>query len=184
MKILPYVEIFLTITICHQIGHGARLTPTNRTDNTLKYGMAGKFAYSAYSTPPFNHNSTLVFRFKTRKKHGMLFYMDDGGVKDYIDAFLLNGQLRVRLTLGSCRGKQRFINGTFTDLKWQKITLKWTSDAVMLSVASRNTSYKLCNRVRKTAFKKLYVSNFPSEERGDFIWWFRDSWDLSSMHGG
>lgn len=183
MKIWRFVEISLAIAICHQIVHGVRLIPKNATDNTLKYS---EFAYSAYSSLHFTNNSTLVFRFKTLKKHGMLFYMDDGGVKEFIDAFLLNGQLRIRVSMGNCREK-RFINGSFTDLSWHRITLKRTSDRVMFAVDSHNTSYKLCTRVRKTDFKKhgpLYVSYFPSEEWGHLKWTFRDSLFISLKHGG
>lgn len=174
------VEMLLAITICHQIGHGRRFMPRNKTDSTLKYS---KFAYSVFSVQHFANNSTLVFQFKTLKKHGMLFYMDDEGV-NFIDAFLLRGQLRIRLTIGSCKGKQ-FINGSFTDLEWHRIILKRTPETVLLTVDSHNASFKICNRVGETIFAKLYVSSFPFEEWLQQIkWMFRDSWELSLKHGG
>ena len=182
MKILCCVEMFLAITICHQIGHGRRLMPRIKTNSTLKYS---KFAYSVFSVRQFtSDNSTLVFQFKTLKKHGMLFYMDDEGA-NFIDAFLLRGQLRIRLTIGSCKGKQ-FINGSFTDLEWHRIILKRTPETVLLTVDNRNaSSFKICNRVGETSFKKLYVSSFPFEEWLQPIkWMFRDSWELSLKHGG
>ena len=182
MKILCCVEMFLAITICHQIGHGRRLMPRIKTNSTLKYS---KFAYSVFSVRQFTtDNSTLVFQFKTLKKHGMLFYMDDEGA-NFIDAFLLRGQLRIRLTIGSCKGKQ-FINGSFTDLEWHRIILKRTPETVLLTVDNRNaSSFKICNRVGETSFKKLYVSSFPFEEWLQPIkWMFRDSWELSLKHGG
>lgn len=183
-KIWRIIQICLVITICHEIGHGGRLLRRNSTDNTLKYS---RFAYSAYTSLSFTDNSTLVFRFKTMKKHGMLFYMDDGGVKEFMDAFLLNGQLRLRLTMGSCQRQQRFINGSFVDLKWHKLTLQRTSESVILAVDGSASSYVLCHGLRKTDFKKhgpLYVSYFPSQEWSHIKWTFRDSLWSSLKFGG
>ena len=104
------IQICFVIAICHQIAYGARLVPKNKTDNTFKYS---RFAYSAYNSFEFSDNSTLVLRFKTTKKRGMLFYIDDGGTKEFMDAFLLNGRLRIRITMGICQGQQRFLNGSF-----------------------------------------------------------------------
>ena len=184
MKNLRFIEICSAIAICHQIVHGVKLIPTNGTDNTLKYSTV---AYSAFSSLQFINNSTLIFRFKTLKKNGMLFYMDDSGVEEFIDAFLLNGQLRLRLTMGSCRNKQHFINGSFTDLSWHKITLKRISESVIVAVDGCNTSFKLCNRLRKSDFRKhgpLFVSYFPPEEWEHVKWTFRDSRDIAMKLGG
>ena len=174
-KIWRGVQICLVITICHEIAYGARLVRRNTTDNTLKYS---RFAYSAYTSLQFTANSTLVLRFKTMKKRGMLFYMDDGGVKEFMDAFLLNGQLRLRITMGSCQGKQRFINGSFADLNWHKLTLERNAESVIISVDSFASSYVLCDGLRKSDFKKqgpLYISYFPSHEWSHIKWTFRDS---------
>lgn len=183
-KIWRGVQICLVITICHQIGYGARLVRRNTTDNTLKYS---KFAYSAYTSLQFTDNSTLVLRFKTMKKRGMLFYMDDGGVKEFMDAFLLNGQLRLRITMGSCQGKQKFINGSFADLKWHKLTLERTAESVIVTVDGSAPSYVLCDGLRKTDFKKhgpLYISYFPTNEWSHIKWTFRDSLRSSLTLGG
>ncbi|XP_068747763.1 neurexin-3-like [Montipora capricornis] len=183
MKVWRFEQICFVIVICHHIICDSGLK-TDENINTLKYS---KFAYSAFSSLQFTNNSTLVFRFKTRKKDGMLFYMDDQGIKEYMDAFLLNGNLRLRLTIGRCRQRQHFINGTFNDLNWHKITLKRTSKAVLAGV-DYNTSYTLCDGLRKTDFRKrspLYVSYFPSKEWGHPKWSLgRDSWIISMQYGG
>ena len=184
LKVWRGVQICFVITICHQIAYGARLVRKNTTDNTFKYS---RFAYSAYSSFEFSDNSTLVLRFKTTKKRGMLFYMDDGGTKEFMDAFLLNGQLRIRITMGSCQEKQRFLNGSFADLKWHKLTLHRTSDSVLVTMDSAASSYVLCHGVKKTDFKKhgpLYISYFPSYEWSHFKWTLRDSLITSLTHGG
>lgn len=184
LKIWLTVQICLVITICHQFVHGARLPRKNSTDNTWKYS---NFAYSAYTSVQFTDNSTLVFRFKTTKKHGMLFYMDDGGVKEFMDGFLLNGQLRVRITMGSCQGKQRFINGSFADLKWHKLTLQRISESVIVKMDSSASIYLLCRGLRRNDFTKhgpLYVSYFPWQEWGKIKWKFRDSLLSSFSFGG
>lgn len=183
MKTWSYAKICVAVAICHQIVHGARPS-RNTTHNTLKYS---KYAYAAFSAVQFSDNSTLIFRFKTLKRDGMLFYMDDGGVKDFIDAFLLNGQLRIRLTLGSCKGIQLNINGSFTDLNWHKIILKRNSYSVIVAVEGYNTSQNLCNELKKTDFKRhgpMYVSYFPVEEWNHLKWSFRDTWKMSMKHGG
>ena len=183
MKVWRVEQICFVIVICHHIICGSGLK-TDENINTLKYS---KFAYSSFSSLQFTDNSTLVFRFKTRKKDGMLFYMDDQGIKEYMDAFLLNGNLRLRLTMGRCRQRQHFINGTFNDLNWHRITLKRTSKAVLAGV-DYNTSYTLCDGLRKTDFRKrspLYVSYFPSKEWGHPKWSLgRDSWKISMQYGG
>lgn len=182
-KVWRGVQICLVITICHQIAYCARLVPKNTTD-TLKYS---RFAYSAYNSFEFSDNSTLVLRFKTTKKRGMLFYMDDGGTKEFIDAFLLNGKLRIRITMGSCQGKQRFLNGSFADLRWHKLTLQRSSKSVLVTVDSIAPSYVLCHGVKKTDFKKqgpLYISYFPFYEWSHIKWALRDSLFTSLRHGG
>lgn len=178
------IQICFVITICHQIAYGARLVPKNKTDNTFKYS---RFAYSAYSSFEFSDNSTLVLRFKTTKKRGMLFYIDDGGTKEFMDAFLLNGRLRIRITMGSCQGQQRFLNGSFADLKWHKLTLQRTSESVLVMVDRAASSYVLCHGVQKTDFKKhgpLYISYFPSYEWSHIKWTLRDSLWRSLTLGG
>ncbi|XP_022798887.1 neurexin-1-like [Stylophora pistillata] len=183
LKVWFTVQMCLAITICQQSVHGGLLQRRHSTNNTWKYG---KFAYSAYRSVQFTDNSTIVFRFKTTKAHGMLFYMDGGSLQEFIDAFLLNGLLRVRISMGNCSGKQRLINGSFTDLKWHKLTLRRTSESVTIEVDSFELIY-LCRGLKKTDFNKygpFFVSFFPIYEWGKIKWRFRDSFSTALSFGG
>lgn len=68
-------------------------------DNIFKYS---RFVYFVYSFFEFFDNFMFVLCFKIMKKCGMLFYIDDGGIKGFMDVFLLNGWLRIWIIMGSC----------------------------------------------------------------------------------
>ncbi|RMX38546.1 hypothetical protein pdam_00010215 [Pocillopora damicornis] len=183
LKVWLTVQICLAITICQRSIHGGLSQRRNSKNNTWKYG---NFAYSAYRSVQFTDNSTIVIRFKTTKTHGMLFYMDDGGVQEFMDAFLLNGLLRVRISMGKCTGNQRFINGSFADLKWHKLTLQRMSESVIVEVDSLELIY-LCRGLKRTDFNKygpFFVSFFPLQEWGKIKWNFRDSFSTALAFGG
>lgn len=183
LKVWLTVQICLAITICQRSIHGGLSQRRNSKNNTWKYG---NFAYSAYRSVQFTDNSTIVIRFKTTKTHGMLFYMDDGSVQEFMDAFLLNGLLRVRISMGKCTGNQRFINGSFADLKWHKLTLQRMSESVIVEVDSLELIY-LCRGLKRTDFNKygpFFVSFFPLQEWGKIKWNFRDSFSTALAFGG
>ena len=173
------LEICLVIAICQQV-HGAR----RRSNSTLKYG---DFAYSVYTSLHLSKKSSILLRFKTAKDQGMLFYVDDGGVKEFVDAFLVNGGIRLRLNVGSCQGTEQVVNGTFTDLKWHKLVLERSFESVALTVDSLPSKHMHCEGLEASNIKEgspLFVSNFPTEQWRHIKWSFRDSLWSSMRQGG
>lgn len=55
--------------------------------------------YAAYDSWTLCADSRLSFEFNTEFPNGLLLYMDDGGVSDFIEIRLVRGEIKMRLKL-------------------------------------------------------------------------------------
>lgn len=84
IKLFRFLQIHLALAICEHADYGIR-NKAEGSNYSLKYSNFAYFAFSSIQFP-----LQLDFRFKKRKEDGMLFYIDDQGIKESMDAFLLN----------------------------------------------------------------------------------------------
>lgn len=120
-------------------------------------------AHAVYERWDASTNGTLLFEFKTKKKNGFLIYEDDPGGMDFIDIFLINGRLRMRLRIGDCNQQQEFINGNFSDNKWHRVRVYRAFESTHFKVDNHQYKIIKCD-AKNVAFKaqsSLYVGGLP-----------------------
>ena len=102
----------------------------------------GSKAYAIYEKWDARTNGTLKFYFRTHKKYGMLFYMDDLGKQQFLDLSLVDGRVRIYLYFwdDKCYLKKKFIDGKFADSKWHKVTVRRNFEETIVKVDNFSTT--------------------------------------------
>lgn len=87
-----YLHIFVTVTTVLSLP----------TDESTVFEMEGsQTSFAKFPSWQPCENGSLSFEFKTKQKHAMLLYADDGGLFDFIEVKLVSGMARLRLNFGS-----------------------------------------------------------------------------------
>ncbi|EDO25389.1 predicted protein, partial [Nematostella vectensis] len=108
-------------------------------------------------------NGTLLFEFKTQKENGFLIYEDDPSGMDFIDIFLVDGKVRMRLHVGQCVLKEAFVHGNFSDNKWHRVQVFRNFQNTILKVDHHSSKAISC-KAKDSSFtvtSALYVGGFP-----------------------
>jgi hypothetical protein len=149
MKRLP---VFLLLCVLA----GGHLILALRFNNVL--------AHAIYDRWDASTNGTLLFEFKTQKENGFLIYEDDPGGMDFIDIFLVNGRVRMRLHIGQCNLQQEFIDGNFSDNKWHRVRVFRAFESTHFKVDHHSSTIIKCGAKHSSfsARSSLYVGGFPA----------------------
>ena len=122
-------------------------------------------AYAMYERWDASTNGTLLFEFKTKKANGILIYEDDPEGMNFIDIFLVNGRVRMRLNIGQCDLQQEFINGNFSDNKWHRLRVLRAFESTYFKVDNHSSKIIKCGREHTSfsARSSLYVGGIPHD---------------------
>ncbi|KAK3742951.1 hypothetical protein QZH41_014194 [Actinostola sp. cb2023] len=138
--------------------------------------------YAEYETWDFSMNGTLSFLFQTHKRSAFLLYQDnrrnDRG-QDFLDVFILNGNIRMRLNIGFCsQGSELTVRGDFSDSKWHYVTISLGYKAVSFSVDKTEKSKAVhCENperfatLRKRRWTAMYLGGIPIFEKFSSMAW-------------
>lgn len=133
----------------------------------------GSQSYAFYENWKPLPRGALQLDFKTGKRDAFLLYMDDIGQREFIDLFLVNGSVRLRLTAGQCERATTFVYGMFHDYQWHRVRIDVQEDQTILKVDG-NLHSKPINCTGHATFRlnsKIFMGSFnfsPNISSQDF----------------
>ena len=108
---------------------------------SLRFHGYNSAAYAIYDEWDARTNGTLEFYFRTHKRNGMLFYMDDLGKQQFMDLSLVDGRARIYLYFwdSNCYLKKEFIHGMFADSNWHQVTVRRNFEETIVKIDNSST---------------------------------------------
>eukprot|EP01137_Pigoraptor_chileana_P036332 Opistho-2@31748 len=117
--------------------------------------------------------------FRATDPNGVILYVYSAEVFDYISLYLKNGRLNFEVNAGvadfNTGNTRAFVDGTFTDGSWNKVTLTRTSTGITLtamkadgSSAVTQTTLNRAGPVAVDAITNVYLGNGPAGSPAPF----------------
>jgi hypothetical protein len=109
-------------------------------------------------------------------KNAMVIYEDVGDQGEFLDVFLDEGRIKMRMAIGDCSYEERVINGSFSDLKWHKLVIRKAKGNTTLSVDDITVKPAQCSS-QFQPMKALYTGCLSLDIRDQYEWAFpTDYW--------
>ncbi|EDO47425.1 predicted protein [Nematostella vectensis] len=167
---------FLFAVVLHHCRCASKSKNSSRT--FFKYG------YAVYKPGwSLDYDGYLQMYFKTEKQDAMLLYQDDSHeAGQFMDIFLVNGKLRLRMAIGSCSYAERTVNGSFSDLKWHKLVIRRELEETVVSVDNITTEPIKCS-AQLSKMVAMYAGYLTLSQRREGSWVFPTAFWQSMQHG-
>lgn len=100
--------------------------------------------------------------FNSRKPTAFLAYQDDS-IYNHFDLFLVNGNIRARVTFDQCLWKQLTVEGNFSDSQWHRLRLIRQRNNLSLTVDGCYSQSIPCTYASSISerWQDLYVGSIP-----------------------
>ncbi|EDO47422.1 predicted protein [Nematostella vectensis] len=121
-----------------------------------------KYSYTTFE--PWNLHGEVSFVFRTNQSNGLLLYQDDG-MHDFVELFLDNGNVRIKIGIDDCYIQEKLVQGSFNDFHWHRVRI--TREPRNVTFAVDRAWLKLpCSPSKGDKFARatgrfLYVASFP-----------------------
>ena len=153
----------------------------SRTSQTTQLTFRGPESYAIYESWEPSPYGALKFDFKTAKKEAFLMYMDEMGQREFIELFLVNGSVRLRLTAGRCEMVSTYVHGQFHDSAWHRVLVNRHGHETTL-VVDKVLRSKPINCTGHSTFRvnsKIIMGSFtfPNISSQDFALGYQILWE-------
>lgn len=150
-----FFSFFGLVVLCAE----ARIPSQNLTTGVfLSYNEYNSNAlYEAWKGP-----GEFSLLFYSRKPTAFLAYQDDS-IYNHFDLFLVNGNIRARVTFDQCLWKQLTVEGNFSDSQWHRLRLTRQLNNLSLTVDGCYSQSIPCRYASSISerWQDLYVGSIP-----------------------
>ena len=149
-KLCMFVRFY--ILLCFVAVKEGSVLKVRRLKKGQSLTFTGSQSYAIFENWTPSPHGALQLYFKTVKKDAFLMYIDDMGQREFIDLFLVNGSVRLRLTVGRCVMATTFVYGQFHDARWHRVFVSRKQDQTIL-IVDENRRSKAINCSGHSTFK-------------------------------
>ena len=129
------------------------LVALTQTASSLMFdAAASSYAkYKAWNTPK---NGEFVFYFKTNKGNGLLVYKDHKNF-EFLDVSLVNGRVRLRLSMDACSRQRAFVESNVADNRWHRVVIGFNCAETTITVDKAKSAVVNCTSKGAEGFTEL-----------------------------
>ncbi|XP_078452339.1 neurexin-1-like isoform X3 [Lampetra planeri] len=111
-------------------------------------------------------NGNLSFQFKTNNSKGLLLYVDDAGICDYLEVIVTGGQVQLRIKIHCSQPLIHRASKRIDDNNWHALLISIRLKHITLAVDDEIVSGEVVSRGQQLSVSSdLFLGGIPTEER-------------------